>query len=293
MHTQTSELVLMDKIMKTFLAILCASLLLSGCSSKWAYNNVDWLLYWYVDDYIDLGKDQKSLLDGKVEQWHKWHRQEELAQYKQQLIDLRARVNQANLSAEQWQLEFAKGSDHWKRFRAEIVPELSVLAVDLSDQQIEQLFDALEKENIEEQEDRDEDSLEERQEDAKERLHKQVKKQIGRLSSEQKIILDGYFGRFESTFDLWLSYRRLVQSKTKELMLNRNNLTDFSNQLSNLLMEPEQLRTQEHEAAIERNSVLFGEMLSEIQTSLSEKQYKHLNGEIDDLIDDINDLIEG
>lgn len=278
--------------MKTFVAILCATLLLSGCSSKWAYNNVDWLLYWYVDDYIELEKAQKSLLDGKVEQWHIWHRQEELVQYKQQLLDLKTQINQGNLTAEQWQMEFAKGSDHWKRFRAEIVPELSVLAVDLSDQQIEQLFNTLEKENIEEQQERDEESLEERIADAKKRLQKQVKEQVGKLSSQQKEILDGYMPRFQSTFDMWLSYRRLVQSKSKELMLNRNNLADFSEQLSNLLLNPEQLRTEQHKAAIEHNSALFGEMLSEIQATLSKKQYKHLNNEIDDLIDDITDLIE-
>lgn len=266
--------------------------MLSGCSSKWAYNNVDWLLYWYVDDYLELQKDQKSLLDGKVEQWHQWHRQEELVQYKQQLLELKTRVNQGNLSAKQWQLEFNKGSEHWKRFRDHIVPDLSVLALDLSDQQIEELFNVLEKENVKEQQERDEESFEERLADSKKRLQKQVKEQIGKLSSEQKVILDSYLPRFKSTFDRWLSYRRLVQSKTKELMLNRNNLAGFSDQFSNLLMNPDQFRTEQHKAAIEHNSVLFGELLSEIQSIMSAKQYKHLNNEIDDLIDDITDLIE-
>lgn len=278
--------------MKIFIAAICAIFLLSGCTSKWAYNNVDWLLYWYVDDYIDLERSQKKLLDVKVEEWHQWHRESELVQYKEQLLDLQKRINQGNLSAQEWRAEFKKASGHWQRFRDHIVPELSVLAVETSDEQIESLYAALEEENIKEQEERDEETIEERLEDSKKRLKKQLKERLGRLSDEQKLLVDSYIPQFKSTFDYWLAYRRLIQSKSKELMLNRHELADFSAQFSDLLMNPESLRTEEHKAAIEHNSELSGKMLAEIQATLSEKQYKHLNNEIDDLVEDITDLIE-
>ena len=32
----------------------------TGCSSKFAYNNLDWLVYWYVDDYIEFSDQQEE-----------------------------------------------------------------------------------------------------------------------------------------------------------------------------------------------------------------------------------------
>ena len=31
-------------------------MLLAGCSTKFTYNNLDWLIHWYVDDYVEFGK---------------------------------------------------------------------------------------------------------------------------------------------------------------------------------------------------------------------------------------------
>ena len=49
---------------KLIAVVFTLSILLTGCSSKFAYNNIDWLMYWYIDDYVELDKSQKSLLDG-------------------------------------------------------------------------------------------------------------------------------------------------------------------------------------------------------------------------------------
>lgn len=66
--------------MKNLLAIF-VFLLLSGCSSQFAYNNLDWLAYWYIDDYIDFTAEQEVIVDQKLITWLDWHKQQELPRY--------------------------------------------------------------------------------------------------------------------------------------------------------------------------------------------------------------------
>ena len=63
-----------------FLLLLFCLFLGTACSNKFFYNQLDWLIPWYVDDYVDLTLVQKENLDKQVEMLLQWHRGEELSQ---------------------------------------------------------------------------------------------------------------------------------------------------------------------------------------------------------------------
>ena len=91
------------------LILLFGFLLLVGCSTKFTYNNLDWLIHWYVDDYVELSDRQENLFDEHFANWLNWHRSEELAKYVKHLKSLKADVENERLTAESI-------SDHlWKR----------------------------------------------------------------------------------------------------------------------------------------------------------------------------------
>ncbi|GAA0857350.1 DUF6279 family lipoprotein [Aliiglaciecola litoralis] len=279
---------------KRIIILLLSTLLffVSGCSSKFAYNNIDWMLYWYVDDFIELDKQQKSFLDSKVDKWHAWHRSNELVEYRQHLVDIKALLQEGSMTSEQWTQHLLRGSEHWHRFRDQIMPELSVLAIQLTDQQIIALFEELEKNNKERIEQRNEDSLEERIQDNKEDTQKQIKSWTGKLTSQQVAIINDHVDQFRSTFEEWIVYRRNMQSATKSLMLARHQLDDFPQQLTELMAKPDKYRSSDYLLANEHNQAVFANMLAELTASLTTKQKKKVFKEIDDLIDDIDDLIE-
>lgn len=272
--------------------LLLAQGLLSGCSSSFGYNNIDWLVYWYLDDYIELDKSQKNLLDGKIEAWHTWHRSEELVQYRDQLIELKGQLQQGPLSAEQWSNEFEKGRSHWVRFRDHISPDLSVLAMQISDQQVADLFAELEKNNVEQEEERNELSIEERLENSEDDIADQLKEKIGRLTNEQKAIIRQSVPQFSSTFEYWIDYRRDIQQRSLALMMQRNSLPNFSQQLEDLIKSPDDFKSSEYLAAIEHNRTAYAQLMAKINETLTPKQQKKLGKEIQELIDVIDDLID-
>ena len=174
-------------------------LFMSGCSSKLAYNNLNWLIYWYMDDYVELNDQQEAIFDKRLEQWIDWHRSEEMPRYIAHLNAVRNDLNDDSLTESRLLSHYEKATAHWQRLRAEITPELANMAQKLSDEQVIRLFAALEKDNKESEssiKEIDEKSPEEQAKQRIEDLREDMSSRIGALTDEQKAIID----RFAPTF---------------------------------------------------------------------------------------------
>jgi hypothetical protein len=66
----------------TRLALVAALLLLGGCSTlRFAYENADTYLRWKLGGYFSLQSPDAEWLDEKVDEFHAWHRHNELPKY--------------------------------------------------------------------------------------------------------------------------------------------------------------------------------------------------------------------
>ena len=61
--------------------LIAIIIFLGGCSTKFTYNNLDWLIHWYIDDYVSLSDNQEALFDKYFADWQSWHRSQELGKY--------------------------------------------------------------------------------------------------------------------------------------------------------------------------------------------------------------------
>ena len=52
--------------MKNRAAILLLAIVLAGCGPWLVYPHLDWLIPWYVSDYISLDSDQKNMLEKRL-----------------------------------------------------------------------------------------------------------------------------------------------------------------------------------------------------------------------------------
>lgn len=72
------------RLLKRLVTLLALAALtgLIGCSSvSLAYKQMPLLAGFWVDSYLDLDSDQRSLLKAQVQAWQAWHRREELPQW--------------------------------------------------------------------------------------------------------------------------------------------------------------------------------------------------------------------
>ena len=57
--------------------VLLLCVFLAGCSAtRLVYNQIDWILVWYISDYFTLEDEQEDLLKESVERNMEWHRRE-------------------------------------------------------------------------------------------------------------------------------------------------------------------------------------------------------------------------
>ncbi len=277
---------------KTRIAIVAILLLLSGCSSQFAYNNLDWLVYWYIDDFVELDRGQKKEFDVYIEDWLRWHRGEELNKYVAHLQRIRAYIDQGEVSAEIIKTELESGRSHWLRLREQLTPGLVEFALRLNQEQVDSLFDELEDQNQEREEDLAERSEAERKEKLEDNLNDRIRDYIGKLSSSQKQIIASYVPLFRSNTADWLDYRRLIQTKAKALFQQDLEPEAFQQQLQSLMLNPEQYRTQVFVENMEYNRETYAALISELSATLSAKQKARLLRELDGLIEDLQELSE-
>ncbi|MBF7072718.1 hypothetical protein ISG33_04805 [Glaciecola sp. MH2013] len=279
--------------MKKFIVLLTI-LALSGCSAKFAYNNIDWLAYWYIDDYIELTDEQEEAVDKKLLSWIAWHRNNELPQYYQHLAELSKDIQSKSMSVERMEYHQEKAADHWYRLRERIVPDLVELSPMLTRQQVVAMFEEIDEQNQEEKEERRERearSDDKKKRDSIKRNKKNLTRWLGRLTSEQENLIENMYGEYHRNGELWQQYRESYQGELKALLLQEKRDDAFKTRLSELLLNPEAFRSDELNQKNKENSDTYKNFLLSVDALATEKQREHLIDEIAEFSDDIKELM--
>jgi len=275
------------------LMLLAFVLLLGGCSAKFAYNNVDWLIHWYIDDYVELNNAQEDMFDDMLGNWMLWHRQQELPQYKRQLSDIVTDIKNNNITEQSITQHRERAREHWVRARSHVAPDLVALGATLSQEQVIYLFANLEKRNVEDEEELKENqalSSNQRVEKWIERNQKGMRRWLGKLSDEQEAFIATFYQRFESTRPFWLAYKREYQQQLRQVFALAERDETFEQKMHELIVNPGQFRSLEFKTAMKANTAAGSEYLIGLMSLTSTKQIERLLDEIDDLQDDLRGL---
>lgn len=128
-----------------------AALLLAvvaGCSQvQFLYAQVDWLLLRWVEEYLDLGDRQRDRLKGDIADLHTWHCRVQLPQLGTLLGDFDADVGQGRLAPARVGAYAERAEALWSGILDHAAPATARLLADLSADQLEDLYRALEKGN--------------------------------------------------------------------------------------------------------------------------------------------------
>ena len=271
--------------LRNLLLMLCCGGL-GACSSTFVYNQLDWLIPWYVDDYVDLTRAQKKNFKTQLLPLLEWHRGEELANYQLLLTrletDLQQPVTVATLSA--WSDEFQL---LYQSLEQRSLPLVFELGEQLTDAQVAEFMAGL----YEEQEEFEKEYLtrteEEVVEDSYDNFVENLSDVLGRLQDAQKERLRVAAQALQRFDNIWLQQRLWWLQQTEELLRRE---PGWQQRARDLIASREEAYSPEYHRINKHNRDIIYAALADVLNTRTARQSARLQREIDGIRRDLASL---
>ncbi|MGX1926756.1 DUF6279 family lipoprotein [Vibrio sp. NH-7] len=268
-------------MMRAGLVTLMCCLLLVGCGTKFVYNNMDWLLIDYLEDYVDLNSDQESLIEQRVALLSEWHRSEEIPNYVEHLDELMT-LDLKNLTAAQLNAQEEKLRAHTDRIVKRVAPDLAQLIHKLSDEQVDELMDNIRVRHSKYKAKYSQLNEEEVRQVYAERIAESMENWLGRLTKDQERLVEQWSNDLQITTSDWSDHQTNLRIRISQLLNQRSDLNATEREMNTLLVESESLYSPMLRSKIEHNRDVATRYIVEIATQASDKQIEHYRKELSD-----------
>ncbi|MEM7099397.1 MAG: DUF6279 family lipoprotein [Pseudomonadota bacterium] len=275
--------------MKTRIVIAIGLVLcMGGCSVKFAYNNVDRFVRWQVNDYADLDREQRKILDAGVEEVWVWHRRSHLPVYADYLEAFAVRSSDevtpemlAGLVEQflTWGLEV----------QARSMPTAVAVIRSLTDEQVAALPEKLTDSNNDLLDGEQDNTLEESQANWAREVIDQLEQFTGKLQSAQKDYVVRQSTRYQPERVLWVEYRERWQ---KQLMLELRARAEpeFAQRFTELVNSREDFYSQEYTNVSDANQELGASVAAYVLSNLTDRQAQRFKDRLLQLSKDFREL---
>ena len=275
---------------KLLLLLIAALLLLSACSRiNLAYRNLDILIPWSLNDYLDMSSAQQSHLKAQLREHQAWHCRSQLPIYLEGLEKLQreadeGRIDVATLRAHQRKMHKAIDA-----IAVRITPSVSELLGSLDERQVHHLQETLEEKHRQLQEKFVAPELPRQIRERAERMQERVEHWAGRLDATQRQRILQWSHALGEQNRRWLENRRHWQSALVEAVERRHD-ADFPSRLAPLLQEPEAFWTDAYRRSYPQTELATLELISDLHGMANEAQRNRLSQRLQDLRSDLASL---
>ncbi|ACV27202.1 DUF6279 family lipoprotein [Kangiella koreensis] len=272
------------------LIVLLGVFFIQACGIKFWYNRLDWVVPWYLDDYVELNSQQEDTLEQLLELKTEWHRSNELPKYVSMLNRMEADIKSGAIhqTYDRYQRDMR---GFYNTLLDEMSDNLVAQTASLTDEQVKQLMDNLDKEAKKQYEEFKEKTDEERQEERLERLEDSFDEWIGSLNDDQEELIKEMASLLKSSGEVTYQYRAKWRDAFRTALAERKTEGGKA-AIKSLITDPYQVGGEELNKIREYNGNIYKEYQLKIFRTLSAKQKRHLLEEIADYREDFEDLID-
>ncbi|WP_265532373.1 DUF6279 family lipoprotein [Pseudomonas saponiphila] len=270
--------------------LLICSLLLGACSRVGlAYRNLDVIIPWTLNDYLDMNREQKSWFNQRLQQHLSWHCTTQLPGYLDWLDRLQSMVQSNQVSDEALQQRTREAKQAIAETARQIVPSAVELLQGLDDGQVAEMNNALAKDQQEHREQYLKPSLAQQIEQRSQRMSKRLKSWIGPLSPSQQRRIEQWSASLGEQNQQWVANRIHWQAQFSAAVAQRQN-SDFPQRIEQLLVNREQLWTEDYRQAYARAEQAARHLLVDLMATSSLEQRQRLLKKIDGMRQDFAEL---
>lgn len=253
---------------------------LAGCGLRFTYGQLDWLIPWYLRDYVTLQPAQRSELDRRLAGLLDWHCRAHLPDYARLLRDLGLAVQAGPVSAATLDAFVRRGEELWDELMRTLTPEAAALFASLDDVQRAELAAAFERRNAETREEFLEGSAAALRERRIERMEKRLRRWFGPLDEPQRARIAQWNDALAPTGEDWLAQRIAWQQSLLGALDARSAPAAFERELEGLLRTPEQRWPADYRARVAHNRTQTLALLADLANGASARQRAHLLEEL-------------
>jgi hypothetical protein len=280
------------KLMKNRVIILFLAMVLAGCGTRLVYSQLDWLIPWYVSDYISLDGDQKTMLEARLSKLLDWHCRTQLPAYAATLRALGRNLGNSSEPVDTATLQVYNTEllALWQELLQRIGPDINDILATATDAQIDELFRNLETQNQKFKKKYVDLPPEELTQNREERLIKRTRYWISKLNPKQKQAVSDWNSQLAPIAADWLQNREIIQAEARSLLASRHRDPGFRTAMLELIIDPASRRTAEFQRKIDVNTAVTLKFLVQLGQLLTDKQRSHLLDRIKSLAEDFDTL---
>lgn len=193
---------------KALLLLVAFTVLIAGCSRiNLAYRNLDTLIPWWIDDYLDLDREQQKRFRAQLRDHLSWHCQTQLPAYLDTLGQLQHQVRRNEINEATLRVHYQDAKQAIRTIAREATPTFTQLLRDLDDGQVKTLNEALEKDRREREEKYLQPPLDRQISERAERMGERFEHWLGTLNAAQRQRILAWAHNLGEQNRLWLDNR--------------------------------------------------------------------------------------
>ncbi len=276
--------------LKLLMVLLTLSLVLAGCNRVGlAYRNLDVIIPWTLNDYLDMNAGQKSWFNDTLKEHLAWHCTTQLPGYLDWLDRLQQMVDSNQVTDAALQTRTVEAKQAIAEIAREITPSAVQLLQGLDDQQVKDMSDALAKDLRKRQDEYLKPPLAQQIKDRAERMSKRLDAWIGPLSTGQQNRVTAWSIELGAQNQAWIGNRAHWQAQFIEALQQRHS-ADFPQKTQQLLVDRESLWTPQYRAAYAQTEAAARSLLVDVMAQSSAAQRLKLTQKIDKVRSDFQAL---
>jgi len=264
------------KSLRFLLFLLVTALLAVACSRiDLAYRNLDVLVPWSLNDYLNMNRQQKTWLDQRLKQHLAWHCRTQLPNYLTWIDEVRQMVADGQVTDQQLQIRTQEAKQAIAKVADQITPSAAQLLRAMDDDQVREMRQAFTEDIRERQAMFVKTPLARQIEARAERMEKRLTPWLGELSAQQQLRIMNWSQSLGEQNSLRIANRAHWQAQFSAAMEQRKS-ANFEPRLEQLLKNRESLWTPEYRQAYQRNEQAARRLLVDLMAQSSEQQRQHL-----------------
>ena len=276
--------------LKLLVILLTLSLVLTGCNRVGlAYRNLDVIIPWTLNDYLDMNAGQKSWFNDKLKEHLAWHCTTQLPGYLDWLDRLQQMANDNQVTDAALQARTSEAKQAIDEVAREITPSAIELLQGLDDQQVKEMSDALAKDLRKRQDEYLKPPLAQQIKDRAERMSKRLDAWIGPLSASQQNRVTAWSIALGEQNEEWIGNRARWQAQFIDAVQQRKN-ADFPQKMQQLLVDRESLWTPQYRSAYAQTEAAARSLIVDVMAESTVQQRQKLTQKIDKVRSDFQAL---